>query len=243
MLFLIFGGLLVFTLAVPTMAASSDFLTQAQEAYSKYCTKSNSPLNQALGCYAFDKLSELEAALSNQSDTNTNQSNQIAALNSSLVGLDSTTSTHSSQISNLESTNTALQSQIDDLTNRVSNLEEDNDSLHRDIDEILNADPSTTEEVTIWDWGWRADGTESSVVDTNGHQLVVFKGVTQYEWPKLEVYYSDDQVNWQKQATMSFFQKNEKEVFEVYMLKGRYYKIALEIGGGNNFFYLKAILH
>lgn len=121
--FSIFGGLLVLTLAAPTLAASSDFFPLAQKAFDKYCEKNKTPLTQALGCYAFEKLSELETNLANQSDINANQSNQITAINSSVAGLESTTSTHTFQISDLESTDTDLQSQIDELTNQVSDLE------------------------------------------------------------------------------------------------------------------------
>ena len=73
LLFLILGGFLIFTLAVPALAASSDFLPQAQKAYTKYCQKNKIPLDQAMGCYAFEKTQELQNQLNAQAQTDNNQ--------------------------------------------------------------------------------------------------------------------------------------------------------------------------
>lgn len=118
LLFSLIGGLVVFTLAVPALAASSDFLIQAQEAYSKYCTKLNSPLNQALGCYAFEKTQELQNQLGAQEITNNDQNTQIASLNSSVADLQSNDSSQSSQIIDLQNINADLESRIVTLENQ-----------------------------------------------------------------------------------------------------------------------------
>lgn len=88
--------IVLFILSITTVfAASSDFLQRATETYQRLCTRRNVSLQNAISCYAFDKLSELNQAidgLDSRLDTteaiDATQSAKIAELEQRIVNLE-----------------------------------------------------------------------------------------------------------------------------------------------------------
>ena len=103
--FSLIGGIIVFVLAAPALAASSDYLVSAQEAYQKYCQRAKTPLNQALGCYAFEKVQELQTQISEVISDNDNQSDEINQLNTLVSDLQTSDGNFESRLEELENSN------------------------------------------------------------------------------------------------------------------------------------------
>lgn len=82
--------LTIFSLAItlPVFAASSNFLQKAAEAYQRFCTKRSVSLQNAISCYAFDKLSELESRLDQTEADNATQSAKITELEQRIKALE-----------------------------------------------------------------------------------------------------------------------------------------------------------
>lgn len=82
--------LTIFTLAItlPVFAASSNFLQKAAEAYQRFCTRRSVSLQNAISCYAFDKLSELESRLDQSEEDNATQSAKITELEQRIDALE-----------------------------------------------------------------------------------------------------------------------------------------------------------
>lgn len=75
-------------ITLPVFAASSSFLQKAAEAYQRFCTKRSVSLQNAISCYAFDKLSELESRLDQSEEDNATQSAKITELEQRIKALE-----------------------------------------------------------------------------------------------------------------------------------------------------------
>lgn len=82
--------LIVSSLAItlPVFAASSTFLQKAAEAYQRLCTRRSVSLQNAISCYAFDKLSELGSRLDQTEENNATQSAKITELEQRIKALE-----------------------------------------------------------------------------------------------------------------------------------------------------------
>ena len=96
---IIFGFFLLFLILAPVVfAASSDFLARATEAYQRFCTRRNVSLQNAISCYAFDKLSEIDELLGTlgsrldlTENDNATQSAKLAELEQRIATLEGST--------------------------------------------------------------------------------------------------------------------------------------------------------
>lgn len=93
--------ILIVIFTVPVFAASSTFFNQAKNYYNRYCKLRRIPDNIAIQCFVFDKVEELDSAISSLSLRITNTENINSAQDQQILDLQNKNASQDAEITDL----------------------------------------------------------------------------------------------------------------------------------------------